>query len=162
MLKFLFKNKLSVLGSFLVIGSIIILLYNYYKLQHLTLTTQIVQKVFIEKEKTESNFKYGKTKLNINYLYIETKSKSNKFYIYENTGNDLRSQYLEKVSYEIPTGSKISIWVDEEESKNYRDVEIQKLKIDNNTIINNSINYLYLVLSIIIGLLLLLLSKNYA
>lgn len=161
MLRFFLKNKLSVLGSFLVICSIIIILYNYYKFQNLTLTIQTVQKVFIQKEKTESDFKYGKTNLNINYLYIETTSNKHKFYIYENTGNELNSLYLEKIESEIPVGSKISIWVDKEEIKDYRDVEIQKLKIDNNTLINNSVNYLYLVLSIIIGLLLLLMSRNY-
>ncbi|WP_223608900.1 hypothetical protein [Chryseobacterium sp. OSA05B] len=162
MLRFLFKNKLSVLGSFLVTGSIIIMLYNYYHLQHLTSIIQTVQKVYIKKEKTESEFKYGKTNLNINYLYIETESTDHRFYTYENTGNDLRSKYLEKVASEIPVGSKISIWVGEEESKNYRDIEIQKLKIDSKTIINNSVNYLYLVLSIIIGLLFLLISRKYA
>ena len=161
MMEFLLKNKLSVLGSFLVIGSIITILYNYYKLQHLNLTIQTVQKVYIEKEKAESEFKYGKTNLNINYLYIETTSNKHKFYIYENIGNELNSLYLEKIESEIPVGSKISIWVDKEESNNYRDVEIQKLKIDDNTIINNSVNHLYLVLSIIIGLLFLLMSRNY-
>ncbi|MDP9958378.1 hypothetical protein [Chryseobacterium lathyri] len=161
MLRFLLKNKLSVLGSFLVIGSIIIILYNYYKLQHLNLTIQTVQKVYTVKEKAESESKYGKTNLNITYLYIETSSNNHKLYIYENTGNELSSQYLEKVASEIPVGSKISVWVDEEESKNYRDVEIQKLKIDDHTVISNSVNYLYLILSIIIGLLLLLISKKY-
>jgi hypothetical protein len=49
--------------------------------------------------------------------------------------------------------------IKEKKIKNYEDIEIQKLKINKNTIINNSIHSIYLVLSIIIGLLLLLLSK---
>ncbi|SHG41316.1 hypothetical protein [Chryseobacterium sp. OV279] len=162
MLRFLFKNKLSVFGSVLVVGSVIVLLYNYYKLQHLISSIQTVEKVYIEKEKTESEFKYGKTNLNINYLYIESESTDHRFYSYENTGKDLSSQDLEKAASEIPAGSKISIWVDEEENKDYKDVEIQKLKIDGNTVINNPANYLYLVLSMIIGLLFLLISRKYA
>lgn len=72
MLKFIFKNKLSVLGTFIIICSVGVIFYNINKFQNLVVISQNVKNVYTQTEKKESEFKYGKTNLNTIYLYIET------------------------------------------------------------------------------------------
>lgn len=160
MVKFLFKNRVSCLGTFFIISSISLTFYNTYKFRHLNIISQIVQDVYIEKEKQEGEFKYGRTNLNVLYLYIESKS-NKRFYIYENVGNDNYSQYLSSIETQIPIGTKIKIWADNDEVKNYNDIEIQKLEIGN-VIVYNSQDYKYIILAIIVGVVLLLISRKYA
>ncbi len=161
MLKLIFKNKLSVLGTFIIICSVGVIFYNINKFQNLVVISQNVKNVYTQTEKKESEFKYGKTNLNTIYLYIETHLNNIKFYTYENIGNDIESQHLEKIKSELPIGSKISIWVDKNEINNYKDVEIQRLEINHEIIINNSISFLYIIIAIFIGSIFLFISKKY-
>lgn len=161
MMQFLFKNKISTLGTFLIVGSISLIFYNIYKFENISIITDSSQNVYIEKEKQKGEFKYGETNLNVLYLYIELKSISKRFYIYENVGNDNDSSYLNNIKDNILKGTKIKIWVDNDEFKNYKDVEIQKLEIGS-TIFHSFFNYKYIFIAIISGIILLIISKKYS
>ncbi|KAB1230244.1 hypothetical protein F8D52_13750 [Chryseobacterium viscerum] len=161
MVQFLFKNKISTLGTFLIIGSISLIFYNIYKSKNFSIITDSSQNVYIEGEKQKGEFKYGETNLNVLYLYIELKSISQRFYIYENVGNNNDSSYLNNIRDNILKGTKIKIWVDNDEFKNYKDVEIQKLEIGS-TIFYNFFNYQYIFIAIISGIILLIISKKYS
>lgn len=157
------KNKLSVLGTFLVLGSVIMIFYNIIKKERFILiSNQIVHNIYTENEKVHGEFKYGETNLNIIYLYIEISGNEHRFYVYDNTGNTSKSEFFEQIISKIPIKSNISIWVDKDEINEYKDVEIQKLQIGNSIVIDNSTDYLlYNVLAIIIGGLFLFISKKY-
>lgn len=160
MIQFLFNNKVSSLGTCLIIGCLSLLFYNIYKLQNLNIITDTNQNVYLEKEQQEGEFKYGKTNLNVLYLYIESKSTDKRFYIYKNVGNDDSSSYLNNIMGNILKGTDMKIWVDNDEFKNYKDVEIQRLEIEN-TITYDSFNYKFIIIGIIIGIVLLMISRRY-
>jgi len=161
MIQILFKNKISSLGTFLIIGSLSLILYHIYKSQNLHILNGSSQNVYIEKERQAGEFKYGETNLNVLYLYIELKSSNKRFYMYENVGNNDNSSYLDNIVNNISKATEIKLWVDNDEFENYEDVKVQKLRAGN-TILYNSFNYQYIIIAIIAGFILLIISVKYA
>lgn len=161
MIKIILKNKLSVFGFFSIVIGLIVIGYQVYERQNLDFVNGSAKRVYSEVEKTKGEFKYGKTNLNIVYLYIELESSSARFYLYENVGNNYQSPYLNDVNSKIKAGDKISIWFDRKEIENYEDVEIKKLQIDKKIIGGSSFNITYIIVFMIIGLILLVMSRKF-